>query len=187
MKRHLIALGANLPSDLGGPLDTLIAALSELEARGLRIVAKSAWYATPAFPPGSGPKFVNAAVELEAQQAPLDVLAVLHAVERELGRTRRKRWEPRICDLDLLATGKHVLPDAETVRDWMAGERATPGKAGPGELILPHPRLHERAFVLRPLADIAPDWLHPLTGQTVREMLGSLSERDLRDVRRLAD
>jgi 2-amino-4-hydroxy-6-hydroxymethyldihydropteridine diphosphokinase len=170
---HLIALGANLPSALGGPRATLEAALAALAARGLTVRARSGWFRTAAWPPGSGPDYVNGAAALAADDAPEAVLAALHAVERALGRTRERRWEPRVCDLDLVASGGLVLPDADTVRKWMAQPEA---QAAPPELVLPHPRMHERAFVLAPLAEVAPDWVHPLLGLSVREMLATLPE-----------
>ncbi len=178
----LVALGANLASAVGGPRVTLEAALAALEKRGVRVAGRSHWYRTPAFPIGSGPDFVNGAVRLEAGLAPGEILTLLHAVERGLGRDRRKRWAPRVCDLDLLAVGGAVLPDAAAVRSWMALAPEAQAEAVPPGLILPHPRLHERGFVLRPLADVAPDWVHPLLGASVREMLAALPPGELADV-----
>lgn len=175
---YLVALGANLPSPHGAPRVTLEAALADLKTRGLRVTARSRWFRTPAFPPGSGPEFVNGAAMLAADLAPEAVLAEMHAVERRLGRARDLRWEPRVCDLDLLACGDRLLPDAATVRHWIAIGADRRSGAPPG-LVLPHPRLHERAFVLCPLSDVAPDWRHPLLGRTVREMLAALPPEDL--------
>jgi 2-amino-4-hydroxy-6-hydroxymethyldihydropteridine diphosphokinase len=173
-KIALIALGANLPLGQGSPLDTLRAALANLAARGARPVARSGWWSTPAYPAGSGPDFVNAAAALETALDPAALLATLHAVERGLGRERRRRWAPRACDLDLLAMEDLVLPDAETSARWRDLDPAAQALAAPEGLVLPHPRLQDRAFVLAPLAEVAPDWLHPALGLTVREMRDAL-------------
>lgn len=173
-KMYAIALGANLPSPAGTPRATLEAALAALAARGVRLVARSRWYATPAFPPGSGPDFVNGAATVETALAPEALLGLLHEVERTLGRDRRRRWAPRACDLDLLLCGDATLPDRATVAAWMALDPARQAAEAPPGLVLPHPRLHERGFVLLPLADVAPDWVHPVLGAPVRDLLAAL-------------
>ena len=181
---HFVALGANLPSETGVMRATLEAALVALAGRGLEVVARSGWYRTPAYPAGSGPDYVNGAAALRASWTPEAVLAALHAVEAGLGRRRGRRWGPRVCDLDLIASGDAVLPDPETVRGWIAREGECRMETPPG-LMLPHPRLQERGFVLRPLADIAPDWRHPLLGLSVREMLAALPPQDLGGIVRI--
>mgnify|MGYP000846217792 CR=1 FL=1 len=183
----LIALGANLPSPAGPPRETLEAALAALAARGVPAVARSAWYRTPAFPPGAGPDFVNAAAALDAAMTPAELLAALHEVERELGRDRRRRWAPRACDLDLIGRGALVLPDRAAAAAWMGLDPALQDRRAPAGLVLPHPRLHERGFVLRPLADVAPDWVHPVLGRSVREMLAALPPGALDGIAPLAE
>lgn len=171
---QMIALGANLASPAGSPQATLEAALAALAAQGIGVGARSAWYRTPAFPAGSGPDFINGGAVLESELAPEALLDALHGVERALGRDRRRRWAPRACDLDLIACGDLVLPDPAAVAGWMALDPPVQAAVAPEELILPHPRLHERGFVLRPLADVAPGWVHPILGLSVRDMLAAL-------------
>jgi 2-amino-4-hydroxy-6-hydroxymethyldihydropteridine diphosphokinase len=103
-----------------------------------------------------------------------DVLALLHAVEGRHGRARAQRWGARTLDLDLLALGDLVLPDAATQDLWRALPPDRQRIEAPRQVILPHPRLQDRAFVLVPLADVAPDWRHPRTGLTTRAMLAAL-------------
>ena len=92
---------------------------------------------------------------------PEAVLARLHATEDAFARRRRARWGPRTLDLDLIAMGDTVLPDAATQARWRALDAAAQRSLAPDRLILPHPRMQERAFVLVPLADVAPGWRHP--------------------------
>ena len=171
---YLIALGANLSSPLGGPLETLRMALALLSEDHTMIAGLSQWFSTPAFPAGSGPDYVNGAARVESGLGPEEFLARLHAIEARLGRRRDRRWGPRACDLDVLAAGQRVFPDRARALRWIELSPEQRGALAPDELILPHPRMHERAFVLAPLAEVAPDWRHPILDLTVREMLAAL-------------
>lgn len=174
----LIALGSNLPSAAGRPEQTLAAALDMMAGRGLALIAVSRFYRSPAFPAGSGPDYVNACAVVSVEAAPAEVLARLHAIEEELGRIRTERWQARKIDLDLIAAGHMVLPDAEAQAAWRALPLERQMRETPAELILPHPRLQDRGFVLIPLAEIAPGWRHPATGRTVTEMAAALPEAE---------
>ncbi len=111
-----------------------------------------------------------------------DLLATLLSVEHEMGRERARRWGMRTLDLDLLAIGDAVLPDAPTFWAWHDLDPALQALSSPDRLVLPHPRLQDRAFVLVPLADIAPDWRQPLLDLSVTEMLDRLPPQDRAEV-----
>lgn len=183
MTKALISLGANVASPGHSLAGTLGDALERVaDGDRLTLVARSRWFRSPAFPPGSGPDFVNGAAAIETDLEPGEILARLHGVEAAFGRVRPARWAPRVCDLDLLACGDRILPDVQTLKRWMEIDLGEAQTVAPPRLILPHPRMHERAFVLMPLADVAPDWRHPLTGATVIEMLEALPEEARRPV-----
>ncbi len=170
-----IALGAN--ASIGGiPLEaTLTSAIGRLSEAGVRLRRTSSLFRTPCFPPGAGPDFVNAVVEGDTGLPPESVLAGLHRLEADFGRTRQRRWGARTLDLDLVSHGTAVCPDAATFRHWAGLPADRQATEAPDRLILPHPRLQDRAFVLVPMAQIAPGWRHPVTGLTVAAMLGALA------------
>ncbi|MBF9044435.1 2-amino-4-hydroxy-6-hydroxymethyldihydropteridine diphosphokinase [Rhodobacterales bacterium HKCCE4037] len=181
----LIALGANLPAQ-GMPPKASVARAMEMVAEACPGQAEgSRLFSTPAFPAGSGPDFVNAAMRVDWSGSAGSLLDILHGIETAFGRTRATRWEARVMDLDLIGLGDAILPDAQTRADWA---KLTPDEAAevvPDQLILPHPRLAERGFVLVPLADVAPDWVDPATGRSVREMLTALDPAELETIRPL--
>ncbi len=179
----LLALGANLTSPIGPPLATIRAALEDLETAGAVIRKISRYYRTPAFPAGNGPDFVNAAALIDVPWSPVETLAELHRVEVGMARTRAVRWGQRTLDLDLIAQGDLVLPDAQTHAAWRNLALEAQMTEVPQELILPHPRMQERAFVLVPLADVAPDWMHPVLKTTVAQMRDALDPAELAAVK----
>jgi 2-amino-4-hydroxy-6-hydroxymethyldihydropteridine diphosphokinase len=150
-----IALGSNLASPFGDRDANLRAAVERVGSLG-RVLAVSSFYATAPVGYTDQPDFLNAALLLETDLGPLELLHALLAIERTMGRDRTSAPAkgPRIVDLDLLLLDDVVL--------------ATP------ELTLPHPAMAERRFVLEPLAEIAPTMVHPLGGHTIAEMLAHL-------------
>lgn len=179
MQECLVALGSNLPNTSLTSLEILRKSLELLHCESVKLIGASRIYRTPAFPEGAGPDFLNAVASLKTDLTPEALLEHLHKVETMLGRTRKNRWEARICDLDLLAYGDAILPDRATYQKWVALPAEHQQQIAPEHLILPHPRLAERGFVLRPMADVAPDWVHPVTGKTVLEMLDALPSQAL--------
>lgn len=149
----LIALGANLPSRSSEPLETLHAALECMPERGLGVENVSRFYRSAAWPDPNDPPFMNAAASLRTKLEPVALLGVLQDIERAFGRIRKTPNAPRTLDLDILDYEGRI-------------------EAGPPRL--PHPRMAARAFVLVPLRDIAPLWLHPVSGQNIDELIAAL-------------
>ena len=179
VKQALVAFGANMAWDGKDPVATIRVAVAALAESGLAIRKMSRLFASPCFPPGGGPDYVNAAAEVEVHETAAQLLARLHQVEAQFGRQRVQRWGQRVLDLDLLALGEQVWPDPATQDHWRSLAPEDQRLHAPEQLILPHPRLQDRAFVLVPLADVAPDWRHPVLGLTVTEMLARLSAADI--------
>ena len=152
-----IGAGANLPHpSYTSPRETLHAALLELDRWKIRVLRYSRWYRTAPVPVSDQPWYVNVVAEIATSLSADDLLATLHEIEDLFGRVRSVPNAPRLIDLDLL--------------DYR-GEIAAPGA---GRAILPHPRMAERAFVLRPLADLAPTWRHPVSGASIHDLLKAL-------------
>jgi len=179
----LIALGSNQLSVAGDPKDTVLQAMEIIENSEAEILACSKLYTTYAHPSGSGPDFINAAIKISISQCPEQILNFLHRIETRFGRERLVRWGPRTIDLDLLAVDTEIRPDVETYLHWRRLSENEQARQAPSELILPHPRLQDRAFVLVPLADVAPEWVHPVLKKSVREMLNALPAEDKKGVR----
>lgn len=182
---YVVGMGGNLPSESGSPAATLGAALAELAAAGTMIRAVSRFYVTPCFPAGAGPDYVNAAVRVLASGGPEETLAVLHGIEAKFGRVRDTRWAGRTLDLDLFAAGDLVVPDAATQTAWRDLPPEEQARRAPERLILPHPRLQDRGFALIPMRDVAPDWVHPLLGQSVTALCAALPEQEIAAIRPL--
>ena len=150
----LIAVGANLPDSAGrSALETCRWAAQQLE-RLAPIGAVSRWYRTAPVPPSGQPDYINGVVRLDGTGDPQALLAALHVIEDAAGRVRAEVNAARVLDLDLLAVDDQIVAS--------------------NTLVLPHPRLAQRAFVLAPLCDVAPDWVHPGLGQSAAVLLAGV-------------
>jgi len=161
---HFVAIGANLPGlDGCSPLATCEYGLRAIALLPyLRGATRSRWYSSAPVPAADQPRYINGIVRLEGAVTPEKLLADLHAIEAEAGRTRGKLNEARRLDLDIIDMGglRRLSPDP----------------------ILPHPRAHTRAFVLLPLRDVAPGWMHPALRLPLATLLAALPPQDIRAV-----
>ncbi len=154
--RVFVGVGANLVSPYyGAPLESCRAALDAVAQAGLPILRRSRFYESAPVPLSDQPWYVNGVVEVGAVCGPEETLALLHGIEARFGRVRRERNEARVIDLDLVAYGNLVMDR-------------------PGGPVLPHPRMHVRAFVLLPLREISPAWSHPVTGISLDDLIAAL-------------
>jgi 2-amino-4-hydroxy-6-hydroxymethyldihydropteridine diphosphokinase len=142
-------------SNIGNRQENCREAVRQLASRGVKVVKQSSMIETEPWGVAEQPRFINMAVEAETDLAPDRLFAILKDIEMQMGRIDAVRWGPRIIDLDILFYDDLVVDTAE--------------------LKIPHPHLHERDFVLIPLAEIAPEKIHPALGKTVKELFDSLS------------
>ena len=178
----ILAIGSNQRLINSSSSDVLSTALSRIAVSVGPITSLSRFFRTPAFPKGSGPDFVNAALVVRAQGSANEILEKLHAIEHELGRVRETRWGQRTIDIDLIAVDQNILPDSETFKKWQLLPFSQQTKIAPDQLVLPHPRMQDRAFVLAPMMDLCPDWVHPVIQKSVSQMYDVLNGQDKAEV-----
>jgi len=152
----LIGLGANLDGKYGSAVDCLNTVPALFSAKNIDVVAMSCLWKSAPVPVSDQPWYHNAVCVVETTLSPFDLLSTLSDIENEAGRVRYRQNEARVLDLDLLAYHNEIIDS--------------------NVLTCPHPRLHDRAFVLYPLQEIASDWEHPVSGQSVIDMIKSMPE-----------
>jgi 2-amino-4-hydroxy-6-hydroxymethyldihydropteridine diphosphokinase len=170
----ILALGANLRGRWGTPGEALGRACQELAQTGLHLVCASRIYTTTPLGPGRQTPYLNAVLVLQAHMAPGCLLRLVKRIERRAGRRLGSRWGPRCLDIDVVDQGGRRIGRASRRRI-------------PGRLILPHPEVHRRAFVLVPLLDVVPAWCHPVLGIPGRTLLARLGAKDRANVRPTLD
>jgi 2-amino-4-hydroxy-6-hydroxymethyldihydropteridine diphosphokinase len=164
--RIILGIGANLiPDGYETPQQGCAAAIGYLAQHDIRVLDQSRWFETAPVPISDQPWFVNAVILAETELTAAAALAALHRIEKQFGRTRKQHNEARVLDIDLLDYGGMVT-DRE-------------------DLILPHPRMHERAFVLLPLNDVVPEWVHPITRSSIATLIAALPDDQI--IRPLGD
>ena len=153
-----IALGSNLSSPIGGRILNLRRAIQHLQECGFQILARAPVYQSSPVPISDQPDFLNTVVQVEFSGTPQQAIEICHRIESDMGRVRVSRNEARVIDLDIIAWGDVVMS---------------------GDLEIPHPRMHERAFVLFPLVHIMRHWRHPIVGKTAEELALALPPSDI--------
>ena len=162
----LVAIGSNVAGPWGTPRQTVEHALAELDRAPLRLVAASQLITTAPMGVHDQPDFVNAVASIETDLDAPQLLAHLHDLELAADRRRSRRWGPRTLDLDLIDHDGRIITEHDGVRTRH------------GLMLLPHPGIAARAFVLGPIAEIAPGWRHPVSGESAAEMLARLGKGD---------
>ena len=158
----LIAIGSNLDSDLYGfPIQNCVNVINFLR-KHFFVIKVSRFYETEPIPKSNQPWYVNGVVEIKTNLYPFDILKKLFSIENHFKRIRKKKNEPRIIDLDLIAYNKLV--------------------SNKKSLILPHPRMHQRMFVIRPICDINPKWVHPIFKQKALNLLKKLAKQKILNI-----
>jgi len=160
--KTLLGLGANCPGPWGRPADTIARALSEMARENVTVEAVSAFYETAAVGRAGQPPYVNAVALIDTHLPPEALLRLFKRIERAAGRRGGSPWGPRTLDID-------ILDHKGRIKHWR-GRNPCFARAGARPLILPHPWVEARPFVLRPLLDVAPDWRHPVTKQSAETL-----------------
>ncbi len=177
-----LAFGSNQADQLKQSVEIIQSSYELLNDDSVNITTISPFFQTPAFPTGSGPDYVNSVVRAETKLDPHSLLSVLHGVEAKLGRKRKQRWGTRVIDIDLLDYQGCILPTPEIYHYWRDMELNLQKTTWPDNLILPHPRIQDRGFVLVPLKAVAPDWVHPVTLESIDVLIEQIDPNELEGI-----
>ncbi len=158
-------IGSNLPSEEGGRENNILKAISYLKKLNLNLIQISSFYQTPSYPNNSEPKFINLCIKLKSNLNASELLNEIKKIEKKLGRIRIKKNEPRTCDIDIVDFNGEIIKN--------------------DELIVPHPRLHLRNFVIYPLKEIEPNWVHPIFNKNIDSFFQELDKNSHNEITRL--
>ena len=162
----LLELGSNLPSSFGDRFENLNLAISYLESYQIKIIKRSSFYETPSYPDLKNPKFINIVVETFTSLSPEDLASVLIFIEEKLERKRTKKNEPRTCDIDIIDYNGKVMDFS--YKNLFFKD--------------PHEKLIYRNFVLFPLKEIAPKWVHPKNKDSIDVLINKLSNEEKKSI-----
>ena len=157
-----LALGSNLHSSKGNRFYNINSALLYLEQNNIKIIRKSSFYETPSYPNKKDPKFINIVIEIESNLSPSNLASIIFSVEERLERKRKKKNEPRTCDIDIIDYNSKIIHF----------------KYANSNFTIPHKKLTFRNFVLYPLKEISPNWKHPKTGEIITDIIHRLSKSE---------
>ena len=163
VKQSYLAIGSNL----GNKISNIHMATSELEKNKIKIKKISSHYLSKSWPNPLMPSFINIVIKIETVLAPLELLKICNFIESKLGRTRSKKNDPRTCDIDIIDYDKKIL------------------NINSNKLIIPHPQMTKRNFVLLPLFEIERGWKHPESKISIVNLINSLPIKDLRSIKQI--
>lgn len=164
-----LGLGSNLHSNFGDRFKNLNLAISLLDSYGIKILRKSSFYETPSYPDESKPKYINIVVLIETKLPLIDLMSVLIFIEEKLERKRNKKNDPRTCDIDILDYFKKVMNFEYNNMNF----------------VIPHQKMNLRNFVLFPLKEICPDWIHPVSNKKIDVLIDELKDQEKMDILKL--
>ena len=162
----ILGIGSNLHSTLGDRFENINLALSHLESYKIKILKRSSFYETPSYPDNKNPKFINIVVGISTNLSPAELASKLLLVEEKLERKRNYKNEPRTCDIDIIDFHSQIIDFKYKNLDFT----------------VPHEKLVYRNFVLIPLKDIIPNWIHPKTKETIDFLIDRLSEMEKKSI-----
>jgi len=157
-KMIYIGIGSNLSSSFGDRFKNITLAIDYFQSNKIKLIKRSSFYETFSYPNKNEPKFINVVVSVESNLSPINLMKALLSIEEKLERKRLKKNDPRTCDLDII--------------DYMG--KSINFKLNNFELTLPHKSLIERNFVLLPLKEINPNWIHPISKKNIDELIENL-------------
>ena len=171
MIKYYIALGSNLETENMDRLEILNKALEYFPMFSISLVKVSSFWESKSYPNKNQPNFINAVSEVQSILNPHQTLCSLKKIEIILGRKVNSRWGSRVLDLDILASGSLILPNLRIFNRWLKMPLQHQIQNQPNQLILPHPRIQDRLFVLKPLSEIDPSWIHPVLNKKPYELI----------------